>query len=164
MVKLSRQAWNNVLIFSMLIMILLFNGLHRKVGSDEAVVTVPLLPEHSLLLTLQFEHTQVERIGQSWRANPDIAMDEAALTALMNVWLQYQLNVAANAHEAKVLVQGQMPQYYVVATLAGKSDGAVYAFYPQLERVLVHDHLQSRWLQMPIADLVKLFPFTVKEN
>jgi len=158
MLRLSRQAWNNVLIFSMLIMIMLFNGLHKKLGGEAVETKVSLLPENSLLLTLKLQHTQVERIGQSWRANPIVAMDESQLTQLMNTWLSYSALLQPLAEEAKVMTQGKMPEHYVVATLAGKDDGAVYAFYPQLEWVWVHDQSLKRWLKMPIDELELLFP------
>lgn len=159
MLRLSRKAWNNVLIFSMMIMIMLFNGLHKKFSSEPEETVVTLLPEDALVLTLKFEHTSIERIGQSWRANPTVAaMDELALENLMTAWLGFKANWHIDDNEAKVLTQGQMPQHFVIATLAGKSDGAVYAFYPQLESVWIHDQMQQRWLQAPIAQIDGLFP------
>ena len=66
--RLSRKGWNNVIIFSMLIMIFFLNGLHKKIGSDETQAQLqPLLPVQSFVLTLEFSDQKIERIGTSWR-------------------------------------------------------------------------------------------------
>ena len=86
MIRLSKKGWNNVLIFSMLLMIMVFNGMHKKFnGSDPQMTEVPLLPENSLVLTVKYPHTTIERIGQSWRSQPPIALSEAELKQLMLV-------------------------------------------------------------------------------
>lgn len=167
MLRLSRKAWNNVLIFSMLIMIMLLNGMHKKFDSTEPLAKVPLLPEHSLVLTLDFGQFAIERIGQSWRINHAdeqqvssniAAVDGAVLTGLMATWAEYIVTMAESDEQAAVLVKGKMPDYYVVATLAGKSDGAVYAFYAQLDEVIIHDQYNGRFVTMPIDDVALLFP------
>ena len=52
--QLSRKGWNNVIIFSMLIMILLFKWLHKDIGgSNNEPVLQPVLPIQSFVLTLR---------------------------------------------------------------------------------------------------------------
>lgn len=171
MLRLSRQAWNNVLIFSMLIMIALLNGLHKKLGADEPLSEVLLLPEHSLVLIVNFGEFSVERIGQSWRINQSTVahnqqtkVDAQALASLMDTWKQYVVTLAVSDDEALLLIKGKMPDYYVVVTLAGKDDGAVYTFYPQLDDVIVHDQFHGRFVTMPISDLALLFPTSLPFN
>ena len=167
MLRLSRRAWNNVLIFSMLIMIMLLNGMHKKFDSADPLAKVPLLPEHSLVLTLDFGKFAIERIGQSWRIKQSdageaskklAAVDGAVLTAFMATWSEHIVTLAESDEQAAVLVKGKMPDHYVVATLAGKSDGAVYAFYAQLDDVIIHDQYNGRFVTMPIDDVALLFP------
>lgn len=76
----------------------------------------------------------------------------------MDTWRQYSVVLAPSDGHAEVLVAGKMPDYYVVAALAGKSDGAVYAFYPQLDEVIIHDQYNGHYVTMPIDDLSILFP------
>lgn len=163
MIRLSKKGWNNVLIFSMLLMIMVFNGMHKKLGGgaseDESVL---LLPEDSLLLTLKFNRVAIERIGQGWRANPSLDLDNQALSALMALWMGHKAQLQQDDNEAKVITQGIMPEHFVIATLAGKEDGAVYAFYPQLETVWIHDQQQSRWLKMSLESLHALIPPPLK--
>jgi hypothetical protein len=159
MIRLSKKGWNNVLIFSMLLMIMIFNGMHRNLGGGESTDTnVLILPENSLVLTLNIGDIAIERIGQGWRANPAIDMIEAQLTDLMARWKAYTAQWQMDDNEAKVMTKGTMPQFIVIASLAGKTDGAVYAFYPQLEEVWVHDQLAQRWLKAPVSMMSELFP------
>jgi hypothetical protein len=163
MIRLSKKGWNNVLIFSMLLMIMVFNGMHTKLGGsapdDEPVY---LLPENSLVLTLKFANITVERIGQGWRSNPAIGMDGKQLTALMSLWKQQKVQLQFDSNEAKVMTQGKMPRFYIVAMMAGKSDGAVYAFYSQLEDVWIHDQQHQRWLKTSIEVMNALIPDALK--
>lgn len=159
MLRLSKKGWNNVLIFSMLLMIMLFNGLHKRLPFGETKAQqVSLLPENSLVLTLSFGDIAVERIGQSWRSNPSVGLSESELSQLMLDWRAMQVTWHQQDSEAQLMTQGKEPDYYVIATLAGKSDGAVYAFYPELESVWIHDQQQQRWLQGTIEDLNILIP------
>jgi hypothetical protein len=159
MLRLSKKGWNNILIFSMLLMIMVFNGLHKRIpfGKVEAQA-VSLLPDDSLVLTLTFGDIAVERIGQSWRTNPQADIEAAELTQMMLAWKGKKAQWHQQDMDAKLLTEGKEPDYYVIATLAGKSDGAVYAFYPQLEMVWVHDQHQKRWLEITIEDLDTLIP------
>jgi len=67
--QLSRKAWNNVLIFSMLLMIFFFNGLHKKLNSVPEVPRIQtVLPAQSFVLALSFPEQKIERIGTAWRS------------------------------------------------------------------------------------------------
>ena len=73
--RLSRTGWNNVIIFAMLLMIFLFNGLHHKLmQSDSSDLIQPLLPTNSFVLTLAYPEMKIERVGTSWRATDLVNM------------------------------------------------------------------------------------------
>lgn len=152
MIRLSKKGWNNVLIFSMLIMIMVFNGMHTKFNSSEPNDTqVPLLPENSLVLSLEYPAVTIERIGQSWRTKPAIGLDAIQLSEIMGLWQTELVALQNDNEEAKVMTKGKMPEVFVIAQLAGKDQGAVYAFYPQLQEVWIHDQQQNRWLKAPVS-------------
>jgi len=52
--KLSRTGWNNVIIFSVMIIIIMINATNDKLFPEDAEQTASqtLLPEHSVILTL----------------------------------------------------------------------------------------------------------------
>ncbi len=165
MIRLSKKGWNNVLIFSMLIMIMVFNGVHTRFNSSESTNSqVTLLPEDSLVLTLTFPEVKIERIGQGWRTNPAVELSTEQLSQVMADWQQQTAELQLDDNEAKVMTKGKMPAVYVVAELAGKTDGAVYAFYPQLSEVWIHDQQQSRWLKAPITVMSGLIPELLIKN
>jgi hypothetical protein len=70
MIKLSKRAWNNVIIVSMLMLIMLFNlsGDFLNEGSDKISSVHTLVPANMIITTMEFEQEKVERIGQGWRA------------------------------------------------------------------------------------------------
>ncbi|MFT4923964.1 MAG: hypothetical protein ACI8WB_000042 [Phenylobacterium sp.] len=165
MIRLSKKGWNNVLIFSMLLMIMVFNGMHKKFNSTEPQNTqVSLLPENSLMLTLEYPNTTIERIGQGWRSNPPIDLTVQQLNEVMTAWQDQQLDWHVDDNEAKVMTKGKMPAHYVIAHLAGKDEGAVYAFYPELEDVWIHDQQQQRWLKAPLSLINTLIPEPLAQN
>lgn len=159
MLRLSKKGWNNVLIFAMLIMIMVFNGLHKRIEfAQTEPEDVLILPENSLVLTLQVGNVAIERIGQSWRSNPVVDLSAEQLAKLMLDWKGQKAKWHQQDAEAKLMTEGKEPDFFVVASLAGKVDGAVYAFYPQLESVWLHDQHQQRWLELTKEQLELLIP------
>ena len=74
MIRLSRAGWNNVLIFSSLIMIMLLNGLHKNLWKETELHESTLLDAKSFALTFNFTAPSVnqaqyrlERAGREWR-------------------------------------------------------------------------------------------------
>ena len=159
MLRLSKKGWNNVLIFSMLIMIMVFNGMHKKFNFGEVEPQqLPLFGDDMLLLTLELPNVKIERVGQTWRANPATSLSNEQLATMVQQWYQLPLQVQLDDSEASVMTQGKMPNPFVVAYLAGKTDGAVYAFYPQADGVWIHDQQLKRWFMADTAALEQLLP------
>ena len=69
MIKLSQRAWNNVIIISMLMLIMLFNFSINILNEEgtEASSLLTLVPANMAITTMEFEQQKVERIGQGWR-------------------------------------------------------------------------------------------------
>ncbi|WP_343858752.1 hypothetical protein [Aliiglaciecola litoralis] len=128
---MSRKAWNNVLIFSVLIMILLFNTTNNILtGSLDEDAPVPLLPDGAILMTLQMPDLTLERIGQGWRTSKPSALSESQLQALTQRWQTSQM----------VKYQEGTPKdmpLVVIAWLAGENSGRVYQLYGAGEHTLV---------------------------
>ena len=75
MIKLSRTGWNNVIIFAVMAFILLINMTQNNTLKDTALVQdeIKLIEEHSVILSLTVnQQTNIERIGQTWRAQPTV--------------------------------------------------------------------------------------------
>lgn len=127
MARLSQKAWNNVIIFAMLAMILVLNISSFK--SDDSDFPIPIIEEGGLLLSLQIDQYVIERAGQTWRlsssspsANGQTSANESyALAALVDNW-QRALVKSQNEVTAEAL---QLPDVVVVLWLAGERNGLV---------------------------------------
>ena len=123
MIRLSRRAWNNVIIFTMLIMIILFNSTHNILtGSvDDESQVVPLLSPDAVLMSLEFGNQKIERIGRGWRLTPPSNLSESELADIIAHW-----------HQAELVpdeLPASVPPLVVVAWLAGQPHGRVFQYY-----------------------------------
>ena len=167
MFRLSRKAWNNVLMFSMLIMIMVFNGLHNRFNASEDTLSAqPLIAADELILSLDFNQYVIERIGRTWRlvskeTTPALSDERVANVAI--AWQQQHLEHAGN--EASALINnGQTPAQIVTIWLAGHSDGQVFAFYQDAGRWFVR-HQQSERLMIVSDELYSSFiPVTLSTS
>ena len=102
MIRLSQRAWNNVIIVSMLILIMLFNFSSDFLngGSDDTSSMITLVPTNMTITTMEFEETKVERIGQGWRTTsekyprkPGEKHSNEELAALVEHWNNAQIRL-----------------------------------------------------------------------
>ncbi len=138
--RLSKRGWNNVIIFAMLVMIILFNLSDIFKSEQASLEAVPLLPEHALVMSIEYADWKVERIGQSWRRSPGTT-DTNDLSALAASWQ----SAMVQALPAEPTLTDASPMVAVV-WLAGEAQGRVYEFYRQGESTLLrHD---QTWYQL----------------
>ena len=134
MIRLSQRAWNNVIIFSMLLLIILFNSSSNFLSRDELdhEQTLPLVPENSLIMTLDFGAQKIERIGRGWRmlgGQTDAPVEQTTLATLVENWRQAELSPSEQILKDDGLI--------VVLWLAGQDLARVYQFYQQDQTLLV---------------------------
>ena len=130
MIRLSQRAWNNVIIVSMLMLIMLFNlssdFLNDESGEAPALLT--LVPTNMTITTMAFEQEKVERIGQSWRATSGRYSNES-LANLVEYWTYAEISLFEQSHNwqsststAKLWFAGQaLPIEYQFMQLADKT-------------------------------------------
>ena len=158
--RLSRKAWNNVVIISMLLMIFFFNGLHKKLNTQPVEEGVQaLLPEQSFILAMAFPELKIERIGTSWRSQSlqetTWQGDEQQLEQLVELW-QHQKLTIASLHVSKI---SQTSADYVASVwLAGEQLPAVYQLYNIDQQYYLLDKRLQRVFELEQADAAKLFP------
>ena len=86
--KISSRAFNNILIFSMLAMIMLFNmdtWLPKPGGAEK----MALIAEQDLVLRIDIDGARLERVGTQWRL-----IDSSASHVpedIVNAWLSAEL-------------------------------------------------------------------------
>lgn len=130
MLRLSQRGWNNVIIFAMLFMILLFNSTNNLlIDNAENSAEQYLLPEGVPVMVLDFGQQKVERIGRGWRSNPGLSAEEDQLAQFVEHWQQ--------ARGAKIPELTLSNPYIVVISLAGEQQGRVFKLQPQGQDLLV---------------------------
>ena len=145
MIRMSRKAWNNIIIFAMLLMIFLFNATNNILpDSEDETKPVGLLPEHSLLMTLQSNGFELQRIGTGWRLVPAADITQQQLDAIITNWqTSIMTPTEVSNPETKSIV--------VVAWLAGVDQGLVFQFYQQHNDVVVLH--KGNWFSLADSDL-----------
>ena len=132
MIKLSQRAWNNVIIVSMLILIVLFNFSSNFLNeeSDETSSILTLVPANMTITTMQFEHEKVERIGQGWRAASGMYSNER-LVSLVESWNKAEVSLFNQD------LSGQLSGPLVKVWFAGQALPIDYQFMQLADKTLV---------------------------
>jgi len=85
--SLSKRGWNNVLIFACLGMIIIFNLMGEKLIDNAQGDISTILPEQSMILTIEYPDFSIERLGRTWRVSPSEQLSGDEAVALLNHWL-----------------------------------------------------------------------------
>jgi hypothetical protein len=151
MIKLSQSAWNNVIIFSMLILIMLFNFSSHILneGSSENLSFPKLVPANMVITTMIFEQEKVERIGQGWRTISGTYSNEK-LARLVEHW---------NNAEIRLFDQGpswQSANSTIQIWFAGQALPIEYQFIQLGDKTLVKIGKQTFQLISPSYQMLIL--------
>ena len=160
--QLGRKGWNNVIIFSMLIMIFFLNGLHKNIGNDETQAQLqPLLPVQSFVLTLEFSDQKIERIGTSWRTTALIKEvplswqgSEQQLSELVYLWQNTALMTTATPDALDI----NKPLSAATFELAGEPLPWVYLLFEANGQYYLFDKTSQRLLLLDLTTAKQLFP------
>jgi len=140
-VALTKRGWNNVLIFSCLGMIIIFNLMGKKIIDNAEGDITHVLPTQSMILTLEHPEFSIERLGTSWRVTPRERLSNKAAEQVVNNWLSLQGEITLSAASDE---EG----YRVMVWLAGNEQPTRYWIQP--EAGLVTDIIkQKTWRIVP---------------
>ena len=151
-VKLSKTAWNNVIIFSVMIIILLINSTNDRLFPDDNNANDKLLlPEHSVILTLTIMPSEdkkivFERIGRAWQMTSQ---------GVMFAWQQSSGLVQA----AEIIIDG-IEGVEVKVSLAAIEQEQAFTLYSLTDQLLVYNHQKEIWLALPTAMSHQLIPIS----
>ncbi|TWX58502.1 hypothetical protein [Colwellia hornerae] len=154
--KLSRTGWNNVIIFSVMIFILVINVTNKKLYSstdqqDNEQQT--LFAEHAVILSLAVnQQVVIERIGRTWRATP-AKISGQALEQMMLTWHEIAGNIVIDPPE----LDHQMA-LVITVELAGETPVQLLNLFITDNELLVFNRQQKRWLTFPLVIFSQLIP------
>ncbi len=161
--KLSRTAWNNVIIISVMLMILMINVMnHRLFPEDNSSTTNAsgeqrVLMAHAVILTLEVhDNFFIERIGQSWGIQSELTTDDPSkqmLEQMMIAWQQSAGLLQASGFE----ISGQKG-IEISINLAGESQAKSLILYPLVDQLLINDKQKKLWIALPPQLFRQLLP------
>ncbi|WP_137165374.1 hypothetical protein [Salinimonas lutimaris] len=150
--RISSRAMNNVVIFAMLFMIVLFN-LKTFLPESSTPASRPLVPQDGYILRIEQDGFALKRAGQSWR--------QSALTSPVTITPEQQLSAW---QQASIVPVSEIPASVTEATpflavvwLAGQNEGEVLGFYPTPSATFVQ--LDKQWYTLKDASLTTLLPW-----
>ncbi len=154
--RLSQKAWNNVLIFSMLILIVVLNW--DKLFGEGKLSVISVVPEGAVILNVEIDELNFERVGTGWRVvgpesklRPNLTSE--AIAEIIGKWERALLRLP--------LEQVEPTAFYPldhVATIwiAGQKNGLVYSIKTIGEQTyFVHE---SRYYLLDFPSLSQLMP------
>ena len=134
MIRLSQRAWNNVIIVSMLILIMLFNFSSHFLnnGINEVLNLSSLVPANTTITIMEFDREKVERIGQGWRTISGVYSNER-IASLVERWG----NAEVSLFEQGPNWQSPSPSSTVKLWFAGQVLPTEYQFIQLVDKTLV---------------------------
>ena len=155
MLKLSQRAWNNVIIVSMLMLIMLFNFSSNFLndGSDETSSLLTLVPANMTITTMVFEQEKLERIGQGWRttsAKYGKKYSNEKLANLVKHWMNAEISLFDQNYN------WSLPTDTVELWFAGQAMPIEYQFIQLTDKTLVKIDDQTYQLISPSYQMLTL--------
>ncbi|WP_108652505.1 hypothetical protein [Dongshaea marina] len=157
MVRLTRKGWNNVLIFAVMAIILLFQLADRRIQRNApAEQILSLLPKDAVILTWKGPDYSIERIGNSWRVQPALKISSLQISSRLDYWLHQQWPKSPNQQFPE---QGEVIRVW----LAGHDQPLLLTLSRFQGDYYVRNWL-GVWLQVTSEDYWKLKELVVEKN
>ena len=163
--KLSKTAWNNVIIFSVMIIILLINGTNERLFPEDNNTNDELvLPKHSVVLTLSIvlpndASILFERIAKAWKMTSQGILLDLTNQQIEQMMLTWQKS-SGLVQAADIVVDGQAG-VQVEISLAGVEQEQKFTLYRLTDQLLVYNQQKKIWLALPAAISHQLIPIPV---
>ncbi|MBU2923689.1 hypothetical protein Q4506_02195 [Colwellia sp. 4_MG-2023] len=159
--KLSKTAWNNVIIFSVMIIILIINTTNNRLFPETDTNDELILPEHSVILTLSIafpNNTSVvfERVARAWKTNSQgvlVDLTNQQIDQMMFAWQQGSGLMQAS----DIVIEGQ-ESIEISIGIAGVEQEQLFRLYPLVEQLLVYNQQKKIWLALPATMKHQLIP------
>ena len=167
--KLSRTAWNNVIIISVMVIILLINVMNGRLfpsknqvmSNDEGEHLI--LSAHAVILTLEVrDKFIIERAGQSWRIESQQKFVDAKQHVIEQMMLAWQRS--SGLLQADNLEVSGKTGIEVFINVAGTAATKMLTLYPLVDQLLIHDKQVNLWFALSPQLYRQLLPSEIYSN
>lgn len=152
--QISRRGWNNVLIFAVLAMMLIFQYSGKKInGDDSANQYQSALPASAVILSMQFDNIQIQRVGSQLATKPEMGLSQPQLQQIIKAWESATFKPVAE----DVVIANLAYGINISFELANLATPVTLILY-QIDGGYLLQNWQSQLLQIDEAELQVLLP------
>lgn len=152
--QLSRRGWNNVLIFAVLAMMLIFQYSGKNMNSDDAVSQYQsALPSNAVILSMQFDNIQIQRVGSQLATKPEMGLSQSQLQQIIKAWERATFKPVAE----DVVIANLAYGINITFELVNLAEPVTLILY-QIDGGYLLQNWQSQLLQIDDAELQVLLP------
>lgn len=154
--RLSRAAWNNVIIFSVMGFILLINMTQKSIDdeSGQPISTEQtIIGEGKVILTMTVDQqVTIERVGQSWQMRPE-RLSSQIIDQMMRSWHQ------STGQLVDLAIDRQSNEgLFVSMVVAGQQNIHMFTLYLVEQQLIVLNHQTGHYLALPQVMFNQLIP------
>ncbi|WP_198438663.1 hypothetical protein [Moritella sp. F3] len=152
--QLSRRGWNNVLIFAVLAMMLIFQYSGKKMNGDDSESQYQsALPSRAVVLSMQFDNIQIQRVGSQLATKPELGLSQPQLQQIIKAWESATFKPVAK----DVVIANLAYGINISFELANLAEPVILILY-QIDSGYLLQNWQSQLLQIDEAELQVLLP------
>lgn len=156
---LSRRDWNNVIIFAVLALMLLFYIVPQQLALlKQQQLSEKVVPAGFLLVQLQFTQTNVQQAGVVWHFQPQQQSANSA-AEIASAWQQLELEPELNPPEIN-----SQPVERVVVLLAGADSAQHWWLFQQQHNYYLQRQGQANFYRLTETQYQQLFPRLVTNS
>lgn len=149
--QLSRRAWNNVLIFAVLILMFLLYGTPQRLA-DLPHRSMSLLNEQTLL-SVEYPLVRLSRSPQGWRLSPPAPELQPLAERTMTVWQQQQLHDGQRS-----VAPTPEPLTQAALMLAGQAEPVIWVLLLADDQFWLSPSHRTMYYPITALDAERLFP------
>jgi len=153
-VNLSRRGWNNVMIFVILAMMLIFQYSGNKLnGNTKNAAYQTALPANGVILSMQMDNMTIRRIGAELEVQPPLNLSQTQLGKIVKTWETATFKTVPSDIQISNLNYGIKINFQ----LANISEPVVVILY-QIDSGYLLQNWQQQLLQIDESELQLLLP------
>lgn len=150
---LSRRGWNNVIIFVVLAMMMIFQYSGKKLNENKTPSYQTALPANAVILAMQLENMNIRRVGAELEMTPKSHLSQAQLAKIVKTWETATFKSLPSDIQVENLAYG----INISFTLANLAEPVVVILY-QIDNGYLIQNWQNQLLQLDESELQVLLP------
>lgn len=120
---LSPKGWNNVLIFGVLLLILIFK-FSQKSTIPSSISTHPIISPDLTIVEIETPDYSISRVGRNWESHPNLSLSSEKLASIVDNWQTVRLDSLIEPHSS-------LSPFLIKVFVAEQADPIIIQLYQQ---------------------------------